>query len=125
MANPDPSPKGRFQPGQSGNPSGRPKTLLTRDQVKHIIGTYAKGTLGDINAALENPKTVVLDAIVCSILKHAVQNGDPTRLNYLLDRCIGKVADELQIDDKRDLNAELQEIPKEAIMEVVERMKAA
>ena len=46
---------------------------------------------------LKDPTTTVLEAIVWQIMLKALETGDAVRMNFLLDRIIGKVVDRLEI----------------------------
>lgn len=65
MANPDPSPNTRFQPGRSGNPGGRPKKpdidalnalIESEDFTDLIARTWLSAALGLNNDGEPNPQ---------------------------------------------------------------------
>lgn len=49
-----------------------------------------------LQAILKDPKTKVIDALVASIALHGIKKGDNARMNFLLDRIIGKVKDQVE-----------------------------
>lgn len=80
-----------FKPGQSGNPSGKPKQLLTQDKVSSVMGKFADMTRDELQKVIQNPRSTMLEITVASILAQAAKSGDATRLSFLLDRSIGRV----------------------------------
>lgn len=92
-----------FQKGVSGNPAGRPKSDLPQARkmsatlFSHIVMKYMDFTLEDIQRAFKDKQTQALDLIVLKILHEGIKRGDQSRLNFLLDRTVGKVSDKIDI----------------------------
>ncbi len=100
-------PVGRpFQPGQSGNPAGRgklPEELrqykeLTPEEVKRMFAKYARMGEAGIDEAMNEDDTPMFEKVIASGLKRALKDGDYAKLNFILDRTIGKVAEKTSID---------------------------
>lgn len=84
-------------PGQTGNPKGRPKDLLTRDKVKQVLGRFAQLTKDELLDLSESGSTPALEAMVASVMLKAIEHGDINRFEGLLQRASGKVKDELEV----------------------------
>ena len=92
-----------FKPGQSGNPSGRPglpaevkeAKKLNRVEVEAAIAKYVRATKQEIEAVHMNPLSTAADQVICSVLLKAIEHGDEKRLDFILNRTIGKVPDKL------------------------------
>lgn len=98
MANPKGGPaEKRFKPGQSGNPGGKPRGLLTRAQVEACMGTMASMSREELQEVISNKKSTMLQIMVASIMAQAAKLGDPNRMEFLLQRTIGKVADNVNL----------------------------
>lgn len=90
-----------FQPGQSGNPAGRPKgsvDIMTRVQRLLEGDADLPKALKEVIAARCGDDKKALDAIFISLLLEALQ-GDAKAAKELLDRGYGKVADKLEGGD--------------------------
>ena len=87
----------RFKKGKSGNPSGKPKGLLTVDQVKALFGKMSSCTKQELINIMQNPKSTMLEITTASILAKAAKDGDYSRLNFLLDRTVGRVVEEKNV----------------------------
>jgi len=95
----------RFKPGVSGNPAGRPKIpddikqakRLNKLEVERLMNKFMAMTKDEISQSINDPTTPALEIMIGSIIAKAVSHGDPVRLNFLLDRLIGKVKDELDV----------------------------
>lgn len=123
-----------WKPGQSGNPSGRPKVpehlrailALMPDEVSRMIAKYARMDRVELGLQLEAAKMPMLEACIARIFQESFAKGDFTRLSFLLDRAIGKVPviqptdEEAQaLQDIRDLsNEELIKLVKEKLPEL-------
>jgi len=94
----------RFKPGQSGNPSGKPKTdpellkarALTRTKFEALANKFISMTKEDLKAAVTNPNATMLELMVAKIVEQAISKGDQIRLTFILDRLIGKVPDKVE-----------------------------
>jgi hypothetical protein len=95
--NKNPNPGTRFRKGQSGNKSGRPKDLLTRDKVKQVVSKYLDLPSDQIKILIEENKIPALDMIIVKMIDKGMEYGDCGRWNGLLDRCVGRVKDELEV----------------------------
>jgi hypothetical protein len=93
--NPDLKP--RWTKGQSGNPSGRPKGQLRRDQVEAVMGRFSAMTRAELQKIVQNEKSTMLEIMVASVMAKAAKDGDATRLQFLLDRTIGRVKEQVEI----------------------------
>lgn len=95
----------RFIKGQSGNKNGRPKmdpellavTKMSHAYITAIINKYSYMNRGDIKRAMEDAETSMIECTIASILVKAMQTGDYMKLNFLLDRAIGKVSEQLEV----------------------------
>ena len=95
-----------FKPGQSGNPLGPPvlppevkeARKLTRIEFERIASQYMQMTKEEITKKLQDPKSTTLELIVMTIIHKAVKDGDQHRLDFLLNRLIGKVKDEVDVN---------------------------
>lgn len=76
----------QWQPGQSGNPNGRPKSKPFREALRRAIAAA-----GDDRDVLKD----VADSLVAEAL-----SGDVQAIRELADRLDGKVAQPLKGDDE-------------------------
>jgi hypothetical protein len=114
-----------WQPGQSGNPGGMSKNLLTKDKVKSTFSRMALKPMTEIEeiVKLKNDKDrgrPALEVMVAAIIGKAVQQGDHMRLQFLLDRTIGKVKDEIDISNTR-FDKDFDQVPRENIIELLRK----
>lgn len=97
--------KTTFKPGQSGNPNGRPKlpedirkaSQLTNEEFIRIANRFFSMTRGEIQETLQDPKATLLELIVGGIAAKAAKDHDHYRAEFLLQRTIGKVKDQLEV----------------------------
>lgn len=97
-----------FKPGQSGNPKGKiglPQDLkeiraLRPSFVKNVIAKLSRMTLGELEAHIDNPYTSMMEITIGKVYLKAFIGGDHMRMNFLLDRSIGKVKDEIDMNLK-------------------------
>jgi hypothetical protein len=93
-----------FVKGVVTNPKGRPKVSSQLKEIKQLNATRLAELLNEfINmdkealiAKSKNPSTTVFELIICSILKNAYDKGDQQRINFILDRLVGKVKDQVE-----------------------------
>ncbi len=94
-----------WQPGQSGNPKGSegfPVDLkvarkLTQVELERCINKYMNLSHGELLAELENPATTMLEKMIASIVDQSVSKGDQLRLDFILNRVIGKVQERIEV----------------------------
>lgn len=124
MANPNPPKEWQFKPGRSGNPGGRPKDLLTSDQVSAIIGRLTRLNYDALKSLAKEPKstTPMIEVIVASILVEAADKGDYSRLESLLTRAIGKVKDISEVH-QHNYDSDLDQEPRENVIELLRQMR--
>lgn len=94
-----------FVPGQSGNPSGRPKLptdlknakKMDRIEIDRTLSSYLRKTKDELSEIARDPKATALQLFVLSIITKGITEGDQSRLNFLFDRIIGKVKEEIDV----------------------------
>lgn len=77
-------------------------------EFEETIYKYFTYTGTELREAFENPKTTARDLVVIQILSKAIEYGDNARLNFLLERTIGKVADRITFNAKVESYQKLQ-----------------
>ena len=96
----------RFKPGVSGNKGGRPKLPpelkafkeISSEEVKRLFAKYARASKEELKEALQAENTPCIELVIASGLARAIKDGDYSKLNFILDRTIGKVAEKTSID---------------------------
>lgn len=94
-----------WQPGQSGNPSGRPNLdpelrklrELTKEQFKELATLLLSGTQEDLAELLAKPDTSMLTTWMIRVILTGAENGDYAKLDSLMNRLVGKVKDEMEL----------------------------
>ena len=97
-------PDGRFRPGNPGGP-GRPALpaelaaikKLTPSYIRMVIAKLARMTQQEMVTYLQTSSANNMELMVASIIVKATQEGDHSKLNFLLDRSIGKVVEERRV----------------------------
>lgn len=109
------NPLSRFKPGVSGNPLGSqkmPEELRTFGlDVKMAIMKYLLMTKASLQKLVIKDEMGIplidslpmLDAIICSILINAFKTGDVGKIEFLLNRCIGRVKEEIPATDHNNI----------------------
>lgn len=92
-----------FKPGQSGNPNGRPPKPKELDdctpmEIKLLIWRFWKTKRADLEAIVENAETPAGEAYMANVMLKGIKDGDPVRLDYLLNRLIGRVKIEADVN---------------------------
>jgi hypothetical protein len=88
-----------FKPGKSGNPNGRPKLApelitakaLTKEAAIRWLNEVVHANKDELNALMNDPSTPGLKLMMASVIAKGVKFGDYQRLNFMLDRLIGKI----------------------------------
>jgi hypothetical protein len=99
MSNPNPSPATRFQPGNPGGP-GRISNWLKPGDLKTVVGKFMKMTRDELKSHMERREAPMLDLIIGQIMVKAVQTGDAHRLEFLLNRTLGRVKEMIDHDEE-------------------------
>jgi len=81
------------------NRKGRPRIpkdlkdvqLLSADYVKRKISYFSHITTDELEKIVEDKTGTVMDQMIAKVCYAAFIDGDYTRLNFLLDRAVGKV----------------------------------
>lgn len=101
-----------FLPGnQHAKGKGRPPSppelraarSLTRTELEATLNRYLYMTTEELLAAWGAPSTTMLDRMVITVIKTAIEDGDATRLSFLLDRVVGRPKDAVDPLEGMDL----------------------
>jgi len=86
---------GRWQKGESGNPSGRPKSDISlTKELRKQLGEVDPGT-GKLN----------VEVIVAAMVRRG-KRGEPNALQMIADRIDGKVAQQLNVEANMNVSRE-------------------
>jgi hypothetical protein len=91
--------KGHNAPGP-GRPAVSKELQATRQlnssELVRILNELVHADKETLITKTKDPKTTVFELIICSILKNAYDKGDQQRINFILDRLVGKVKDQVE-----------------------------
>lgn len=98
-------PPNAFKPGTSGNPSGRPKLpedianarKHNSNSVARLLNAFMNMDLDSLKELMNAKTTTNLELMIGRIVIESIKSGDQTRLNFILDRSIGKVIEKMEI----------------------------
>jgi hypothetical protein len=65
--------------------------------VAELISQYAGADMDELRAVLRNPKATVLERIVCRVLMVSETKGNLGHFEFILNRSVGKVKDEVEL----------------------------
>jgi hypothetical protein len=110
MANPNPSPATRFQPGQSGNPNGVPKLpedikaarKLNKTEMERVLNLFIHMTAEELQTYMKRPDTTSLELMVGKVVALAISKGDEKRLGFIFDRLGLVVKQKVSLDGGED-----------------------
>lgn len=93
-----------FEPGNNANPNGRPPLPsdlkaarnLNKIEVSRIINKFMNMSSAEMTEELSKPDSKALETMIGKIISEAVKLGDYTRVDFLLNRMIGKVTDKVE-----------------------------
>ena len=94
---------GRFQSGKNYYQATVPQDVrdarkINKVQVEQILNQYLNLPFGELQAAIRDPTKTTMEVLVMSILIQAIKKGDHDRLNFVLDRLIGRVKNNVSFD---------------------------
>lgn len=112
----------RWQPGKSANPTGRPKNLLSQDQIAALIGKFAMLSVRDLRLLASDEATPSMHVVVANALIKAGTTGEYSILESLLTRSIGKVKDISEVHTHKH-DATLAKEPKENVIELLRQLR--
>ena len=95
-----------FKKGEVNNPKGRPRLpahvkearKLNKVKFEEILQKYVTHNLKGLKDALNDPDTPAIELAVVKILHESIKTGDQRRLEFILDRLIGKVKEEVKFE---------------------------
>lgn len=75
-----------------------------------MLNKFLEWPLEELVQFTQNKSSPVLETLIARVLLEAIKRGDQVRLNFLLDRLIGKVKDEIDHNIKGSIHAQIVDI---------------
>lgn len=70
---------------------------LNQVELERILNKYLYDSKAyDLDEVLQDPNAKPIDQVIVRIILEAIEKGDPVRLDFLLQRLIGKVATKIE-----------------------------
>jgi len=99
-----------FQKGQISNPNGGPNMpkeirearKLSQNEFVKIACNLIKSTRSELQYVLDNEETTALELMIGNIIVKAIDDKDHQRAEFLLNRIIGRVAIQADINMTQD-----------------------
>jgi hypothetical protein len=94
---------GHFKPGHPGGP-GRPPLpsdvkearQMTQSEIELALNKFLLMTPEQLKKAKQDPETMMLDHLIISIMTHGVNKGCDKRADFLMNRLVGKVKQQIE-----------------------------
>ena len=94
---------GKLFDGTMAGP-GRPKSTpeqralrqLTKTQFEKLCNKFVHMNRDEIVVSLQSPETTALELMVGKVIHEAIVRGDTVRFNFILERLIGKVKEQIE-----------------------------
>ena len=94
-----------FEPGESGNPNGRPRKYVTLlkeqgyklSEINDTIQVMMSMDMDELSDVYKNPKATVLEKTIANAMNKSLQNGSLYSLDTLLTRVYGKPKEQMDI----------------------------
>lgn len=77
----------------------RQATQLTKAKLEGLLNKHIWLTRRQAEELIEDPDTPLIELLIANIVDKAMNHGDEKRFSFLLDRLIGKVKDEIDINN--------------------------
>lgn len=95
----------RFQPGESGNPNGRPPTTpevkalrkITAQSLEEIGDLILSGNKAKLQEVANSQTEPAIRVIYAKAACNAMLKGDVTTLELILNRVVGKVKEKVDL----------------------------
>lgn len=97
----------KWKKGQSGNPAGRAKMpedlreirkKYSKQIIQGLLAQCLDKSVKELESILKDKNNKVVDHLVGRVALLGIVKGDPVRFNFILDRLIGKVKEEKEIN---------------------------
>lgn len=126
----------QFQPGQSGNPDGRPRKIYTilkekgysKDDIMTAFHELAWYSVAELKAIFEKPATPAIVKTIAMAFKKSIESGDLSMIRQVLEYTLGKPKQRLEhtgedggpitIEDNTDID--YSKLSDEALMEILQ-----
>lgn len=94
-----------FEPGESGNPNGRPRKYVTLlkeqgyklSEINDTIQVMMSMDMDELSDVYKNPKATVLEKTIANAMNKSLQKGSLYSLDTLLTRVYGKPKEQMDI----------------------------
>lgn len=86
---------------------------LNKEELERILNKYIDMTREELKCAEKDPETKSFDLMIISTVQKAVLHGDYKRINFLLERLVGKVKEQIEVSGNANV----------ALVKVLEKYK--
>ena len=95
-----------FKKGQSGNPAGKPRKIVSacmalgykRQEVIDTLSVMIAYTLDELKEVYQNKNSTLLELTIANALRKSLEKGSLYTIDSILDRLFGKATEKLDVD---------------------------
>ena len=88
----------KFKPGESGNPKGRPRKLVSLlkeqgyklSEINDTLMALLSMDMTELKEAFENPSATVLEKAVAGAIRKSIEKGSLYNIETIITRAMGK-----------------------------------
>lgn len=94
-----------WKKGQSGNPAGRPRKLVSKlkldgyklTEINDTIQTMVSMTYDELKKVWDNPNSTILEKTIAAALRKSLNEGELSSVETLLNRVYGKPKEKMEV----------------------------